>query len=28
MRVNKESLQMNTYISLHGWWHTSLLRAV
>ncbi|EPC6043407.1 MULTISPECIES: trp operon leader peptide [Serratia] len=19
---------MNTYISLHGWWHTSLLRAV
>ncbi|MBE4972690.1 MULTISPECIES: trp operon leader peptide [Serratia] len=28
MRVNKASLQMNTYISLHGWWHTSLLRAV
>ncbi|HGE6660688.1 TPA: trp operon leader peptide [Serratia marcescens] len=19
---------MTTYISLHGWWHTSLLRAV
>ncbi|BAO34154.1 Trp operon leader peptide [Serratia marcescens SM39] len=28
MSVNRESLQMNNYISLHGWWRTSLLRAV